>query len=423
MKYIDYVDLKYHENKDDVICEFYIEPYRCSIKEAAGAVASESSIGTWTEVTTSNPELEKLAAKVFSIKNNIVKISYPVELFESGNMPGILSGIAGNIFGMKAVKNLRLLDVHFPKKIVNSFPGPMYGIEGIRKLLHVKSRPLVGTIVKPKLGLNEKQHAEVAYKAWIGGCDIVKDDENLTSQDFNHFEKRVLMTLQARDLAEKLTGERKMYMPNITSELQEMLDRAEFVKRLGGEYVMVDVLTLGWSALQTLRNFNRHLKLVLHAHRAGHAALTRNKKHGISMLVISKICRMIGLDQLHIGTIIGKMEGTKEEVIHIDQEIEKSMIRKGSHVLEQKWFDKKPVFAVCSGGLHPGHVPTLMKYLGKNIIMQFGGGIHSHPKGTEAGAKAARQAVDAVLEHKSLREYSKSHYELKEILDKFGYPK
>jgi ribulose-bisphosphate carboxylase large chain len=419
MKYIDYVDLKYHESKNDVICEFYIEPYRCSIKEAAGAVASESSVGTWTEVTTSNSEIEKLGAKVFSIKNNIVKISYPIELFEPGNMPSILSGIAGNIFGMKAVKNLRLIDVHFPKKIVNSFSGPLYGIDGIRRILHVKSRPLVGTIVKPKLGLNEKDHAGVAYKAWVGGCDIVKDDENLTSQDFNHFEKRVLMTLQARDLAEKMTGERKMYMPNITAELQEMLDRAEFVKRLGGEYVMVDVLTLGWSALQTLRNFNKHLKLVLHAHRAGHAALTRNKKHGISMLTIAKVCRMIGLDQLHIGTIIGKMEGAKDEVVHIDQEIEKNMMKNGSHVLEQKWFDKKPIFAVCSGGLHPGHAPPLIKYLGKNIIMQFGGGIHGHPRGTEEGARAARQAVDAAMKNISLTEYSKEHKELREALEFF----
>ncbi|MEM4703218.1 MAG: type III ribulose-bisphosphate carboxylase [Candidatus Pacearchaeota archaeon] len=421
MKYIDYVDTGYKPSKEDVICEFYIEPYRCSMKEAAGAVASESSIGTWTEVTTMHSGIEKLAAKVFSIKKNFIKIAYPIELFEPGNMPQILSSIAGNIFGMKLVKNLRLEDVHFPKKLVNSFYGPKYGIEGIRKLLHVKKRPLIGTIVKPKVGLNEEQHARVAYNAWLGGCDIVKDDENLSSLSFNKFEKRVLITLKARDTAERMTGERKIYMPNVTADLREMLDRAEFVKRVGGEYVMVDILTLGWSALQTLREFNEELKLVLHAHRAGHAAITRNKKHGISMLVIGKICRLIGLDQLHIGTVIGKMEGPQEEVIHIDQEIEKKLIKKDQkgHVLEQKWFSKKPVLAVCSGGLHPRHVPFLIKNLGRNIVMQFGGGIHGHIRGTTSGARAVRQAVDAVMKNKTLEEYSKEHRELYEALNKW----
>ncbi|MEM2368838.1 MAG: type III ribulose-bisphosphate carboxylase [Candidatus Pacearchaeota archaeon] len=420
MKYVDYVDTSYEPEKDDLICIFYLEPWKCSIKEAAGAVAAESSIGTWTEISVPK-SIEKLAAKVFSIKKNIVKIAYPKELFEPGNMPQILSSIAGNIFGMKIVKNLKLLDVHFPKKLVKSFPGPLYGIKGIRKLLRVKKRPLIGTIIKPKLGLNEKRHAQLAYNAWIGGCDIVKDDENLSSQSFNKFEKRVIETLKARDLAEKVTGERKVYMANITAETQEMLNRAEFVKRVGGEYVMVDIMTLGWSALQTLRKFNDQLKLVLHAHRAGHAALTRNPKHGISMLVIAKISRLIGLDQLHIGTIIGKMEGPKKEVIAIDQEIEKNLIRKdeAGHILEQRWFNKKPMFAVCSGGLHPGHVPFLMQHLGNNIIIQFGGGIHAHPNGTIAGARACRQAIEAVMQGKSLEEQAKIYGELYDALEFF----
>ena len=127
----------------------------------------------------------------------------------------------------------------------------------------MKSRPLVGTIVKPKLGLNEKEHAGVAYDAWVGGLDIVKDDENLSSQSFNRFEKRVRATLRMRDRAEKETGERKMYMPNITAETGDMLGRAEFVKENGGEYAMVDIITIGWSGLQTVRNRNEELGLVL----------------------------------------------------------------------------------------------------------------------------------------------------------------
>lgn len=403
-----YINLKYKPSKNDLIASFYVEPAKgITVKKAAEHVASESSIGTWTDVATMLPRIRKLGAKVFSIKGNRIKIAYPLELFEPGNMSQILSSIAGNIFGMKSIKNVRLEDISLPYKLVRSFKGPKFGIKGIRKLLWVKKRPLVGTIIKPKLGLSEAEHAKVAYDAWTGGCDIVKDDENLTNMSFNNFKKRVILTIKAANISQRETGEYKVYMPNITAETEEMLRRAEFVKQLGGKYVMVDIITCGWSALQTLRNYNEKLNLVLHAHRAGHAALTRNPKHGISMLVIAKIARLIGVDQLHIGTIIGKMEGTRKEVQSIRDAI------------KEKLYDIKPVFPVASGGLHPGHVPELIKLFGKDIIIQMGGGIHWNPRGTQYGAMAARQAVDAVMKGISLKEYAKKHEALREALRKW----
>lgn len=410
---MSYVDLKYKPNQDDLICLFRVEPANISIKEAADHIAAESSIGTWVTVSTMKPRIKNLAAKVFEIKGKYVKIAYPIELFEPGNMPQILSSIAGNIFGMKAVKNLRLEDVDWPDKLIKSFKGPLYGIQGIRKLLKIPKRPLCGTIIKPKLGLNEEEHAKVAYDAWAGGVDIIKDDENLSNQSFNRFAKRIEETLRMRDKAEEETGERKMYMPNISAETDTMLERANFVKEAGGEYAMVDILTVGWSALQTLRNANEDLKLVLHAHRAGHATFTRNKNHGISMVVIGDIARLIGVDQLHIGTVIGKMEGIKEEILATENEIENKIIRKSGHCLAENWSGIKPVFAVCSGGLHPGLVPYLVKTLGNDIIIQAGGGIHGHKLGTRAGAMAIRQAIDATLNNIILKEYSKNHKELK----------
>ena len=209
--------------------------------------------------TTEKPYVTRLAAHVFNIEDNVAKIAYSIELFEPANMPNILSSIAGNVFGLKALKNLRLLDIQLPKTLISSFKGPAFGIAGIRKLLKVPERPLVGTIIKPKLGLNTKDHAKVAFDAWSGGCDIVKDDENLSSQKFNPFEERLTQTLEARDKAEEETGERKVYMINITAETNLMLKRAETVLAQGGEYVMVDILTCGWSALQTLRDQNLNL--------------------------------------------------------------------------------------------------------------------------------------------------------------------
>ena len=410
MEYEDYVDLTYQPSKDDLICDFYLEAK--NLRRVAGGVAAESSIGTWTETTTTKPYMMKLAAKVFSLKlvkegcANI-KIAYPNELFEPGNLANIMSSIAGNVFGMKDVENLRLNDIIFPQNIVKSFKGPKYGIEGIRKILGVKDRPLIGTIVKPKLGLKTIDHAAVAYKAWLGGCDIVKDDENLSSQKFNKFEARLRETMKAKQLAEKKTGEKKIYMINVTAETKEMLRRTKLVQDYGNEYVMVDIVTCGWSALQTLRNEN--FNLVLHAHRAGHAAFDKNTRHGISMKVISRLARMIGMDQLHIGTAVGKMFETKEDVLE------------NRKALTESFYSLKKVMPVASGGLQPLMIPKLYEIFGKDVILQFGGGIHGHPLGTLAGAKAARQALEAAMKQVNLESYARTHLELEKAMEHFKH--
>ncbi len=398
MKYVDFVDLSYKPKDTDLLCTFYVEPDGISLKEAAGGVAAESSVGTWTELSTEKPYVKKLAAHVYSIEGNTIKIAYPIELFEAGNMPNILSSVAGNVFGLKALKNLRLLDLELPKALLGGFKGPQFGIAGIRKLLKVPKRPLVGTIIKPKLGLKTKDHAKVAYDAWLGGCDVVKDDENLSSQKFNPFDDRLTQTLEGRDKAQDETGERKVYMVNITAETNTLLKRAQAVVDQGGEYVMVDILTCGWSALQTLRDQN--FKFVIHAHRAGHAAFTKNPVHGISMKPVAAVARIIGVDQLHVGTVVGKMSETKAEVL------ENIAVCKG------EMGGLKPVLPVASGGLHPRLVPALLETFGADVVLQAGGGIHGHPDGTVSGAKAMRQAVEAVLEGKSIEEYAKSHREL-----------
>lgn len=403
MKYIDFINFSYNPQEDDLICSFYVEPKGIDIEVAAGGVAAESSIGTWTELTTVKPQAKKLHATVFEINGNNARIAYPVDLFELANMPNILSSVAGNVFGLGALKNLRLNDVCFPSKIVKSFRGPKYGTSGVRELLKVKDRPFVGTIIKPKLGLKTKDHAEVAYKAWIGGCDIVKDDENLGSQRFNPFEKRVTKTLESRDKAEKETGEKKVYMANVTSETSQMVKRAEFVEDHCGRYAMVDILTCGFAALQTLRN--KDFNLVIHAHRAGHAAFTKDPRHGVSMKVIAKVSRIIGVDQLHVGTAVGKMSEKREEVLE------------NCDALKTEMDGLKPVLPVASGGLHPRLVPALIEIFGKDVVIQAGGGIHGHRDGTVAGAKAIRQAVDAKTQGIPLETYAETRKELKTALE------
>jgi ribulose-bisphosphate carboxylase large chain len=192
-------------------------------------------------------------------------------------------------------------------------------------------------------------------------------------------------------------------MPNVTSETNEMVKRAQFVLDQGGEYVMIDILTCGFSALQTLRD--QDLDLVFHAHRAGHAAFTKNPKHGIAMRVIAKLSRIVGVDQLHVGTAVGKMAETKEEVLT------------NCEALKEEMSGLKRAMPVASGGLHPALVPSLVNIFGVDFVIQAGGGIHGHEQGTVAGAKAMRQAVDATMEHIDLKEYVATHSELQSALE------
>ena len=421
----EFIDLNYRP-RDDLICLFRVEPAKgLSMKDAANQVALESSVGTWDKVEGMSKEImNRYGGKVFSIKGNYIKIAYPTELFELGNMPSILSGIAGNIFGMKSIGALRLEDIDFSNRVRDSFKGPKYGIEGVRNLLKIKNRPLIGTIVKPKVGLSSSGHAEYAYKAWKGGLDLVKSDENLTNQKFNRFEERCRKTIKMMEKIERETGERKLYVENVTAETREMIRRAKFIQDNGGNCAMIDIIVSGWSAFQSLRN--EDLDLVIHCHRAGHGMFTENPTHGMSMLAVAKIARLIGGDNLHIGAIFGKMKGGKNEVKIIEEEIQKQIVKihdvhKG--LLKEEWGRMRPIFPVCSGGVHPGTLPRLIKTMGKDIICQAGGGVSAHPLGVEAGARAMKQALDASLEGTDLKEYSKTHEELRIAIDRWGYLK
>ncbi len=420
-KYQDFINLRYKPKKTDLIMQYKISPAKGrKFKEVASMVAGESSVGTWTDIKTMKPRIGKLLSpKVFYLNegHKRARIAYPLELFELGNLPEILSSIGGNIYGMKSVDGLLWEDVTIPKKMLYSFKGPRFGIKGLRRKFKVWNRPFVGTIVKPKVGLEPGEHSRVAYDSWIGGCDIVKDDENLSSQKFNPFKTRFLKTIKMLDKAEKETGDKKAYLINCTAETKQMLKRIDFVEQNGGNYIMLDIITLGWSALQTARE---HTKLPIHAHRAGHAMFDRDPEHGMTMEVIAQLARMVGVDTLHIGTAYGKMTGGKGEVLHIEQEMESPFTKLTKEHLAQRWFRVKPVLGVASGGVYPGIVDKIMKFMGNDVVIQAGGGVHGNKWGSVAGAKAMRQAVDATLKNISLKEYAKTHPELKVALAQWG---
>lgn len=190
--------------KDEVIARYRVET-DIPMEKAAIAIAAEQSTGTWTEVKGAESDL---AARVVSVEGNIVDIGFPVELFEPGNIPQYLSVIAGNLFGLGDLRRVRLLDVDFPESLLRAHAGPRFGIEDARRLIGVYDRPLVGTIVKPKVGLDPRQTAEVVGNAVRGGLDLVKDDETLTDQRFCPMEKRVEEVMSELDRVESETGKK-----------------------------------------------------------------------------------------------------------------------------------------------------------------------------------------------------------------------
>lgn len=405
----------------DIIALFRFETDRgISVKEALGRIASESSVGTWTTLAQLPRRIPKMKAVAYGWTRDVCWVTYPGELWEPGNMPQLLSGVAGNIFGMKAVRRLRLLDLRLPKGYLRSFRGPHYGIPGLRRRLRIPRRPLTATVPKPKLGWSSAEHAWLGHEAWLGGMDLIKDDENLTNQTFNRFAKRVELLTRARRRAERETGEVKSALINVTAETREALRRAKLLARHGWEYAMVDVVTTGWAALQTLRDEFEDLGLAIHAHRAMHAMFTKDERHGMAMPCLAKLLRVVGVDQLHAGTVVGKLVSPQHEVLASADALREPRVRARTGLLDQDWAGFKPAFPVASGGLHAGIVPDVMRVFGPDQVIQLGGGVHGHPDGTRAGARALLDVIQGTMDHRSLSDIARSSPALRGALGKWG---
>ncbi|MFQ3294488.1 MAG: ribulose-bisphosphate carboxylase large chain [Natrialbaceae archaeon] len=413
IEYEEFLDLDYDPRKSDLVARFRIEPAAdMSVEAAASRVASESSNGTWAALHVDESEFTDLRALTFEVDEHgesaTVAIAYPKALFEDGSMPQILSCIAGNIMGMKAVDSIRLLDCDWPEAIVETFPGPAYGSSVAREKLDAGDRPILATVPKPKVGLSTNAHVDIGRHAWRGGLDLLKDDENLTDQNFNRFEERVTRAFEVRDEIEAETGDRKDYLVNITADTEEMIRRAEYVAEQGGGFVMVDIITAGWAGLQTVRERTGDLDLAIHAHRAMHAAFDRLDHHGVSMRCLAQFSRLCGVDHIHTGTAdLGKLEN--EDTAGINAWLKGDL------------YGLNDVLPVASGGLHPGLVPTLIDELGTDIAVQVGGGVHGHPDGTEAGARAFRAAIEAAADGVPLENAAEETPALAVAIDKWGH--
>ena len=379
-------------------------------EEVAAAVAAESSTGTWTTVWTDLlTDLEYYKGRAYRIEDVpgddscfYAFVAYPLDLFEEGSVVNVLTSLAGNVFGFKALRALRLEDVRFPLAYVLGCGGPPHGIEVERDLMNKYGRPMLGCTIKPKLGLSAKNYGRAVYECLRGGLDFTKDDENVNSQPFMRWRQRFDFVAEAVHKASAETGERKGHYMNVTApDVEEMYRRAEHAKSLDMPIIMHDFLTGGFTAHTSLANWCRNNGILLHVHRALHAVLDRSPYHGIHFRVLAKCLRLSGGDHLHSGTVVGKLEGDREATlgwIDIMRERFVPENRKRGIFFDQDWGHMRGLFPVASGGIHVWHMPALVAIFGDDSVLQFGGGTLGHPWGNAAGAAANRVALEACVQ-------------------------
>nr|YP_010337340.1 ribulose-1,5-bisphosphate carboxylase/oxygenase large subunit [Pulvinaster venetus]UNJ16925.1 ribulose-1,5-bisphosphate carboxylase/oxygenase large subunit [Pulvinaster venetus] len=404
-----YWDADYAVKETDVLALFRVTPQPgVDPVEAAAAIAGESSTATWTVVWTDLlTACDLYRAKAFRVDpvpntsdQYFAYIAYDIDLFEEGSIANLTASIIGNVFGFKAVKALRLEDMRLPVAYLKTFQGPATGVVCERERMNNFGRPLLGATVKPKLGLSGRNYGRVVYEGLKGGLDFLKDDENINSQPFMRWRERFLFCMEAVNRASASTGEVKGHYLNATAgTMEDMYERAEFSKEVGSIICMID-LVIGYTAIQSMGKWARKNDMILHLHRAGNSTYSRQKNHGMNFRVICKWMRMAGVDHIHAGTVVGKLEGDPLMIkgfyntlllSNLDINLPEGIF------FAQDFASLRKVMPVASGGIHAGQMHQLIYYLGDDVVLQFGGGTIGHPDGIQAGATANRVALECMV--------------------------
>ncbi|MFT3957351.1 MAG: ribulose-bisphosphate carboxylase large subunit family protein [Piscinibacter sp.] len=334
-----------------------------------------------------------------------IEIAFPVANV-GANLSSLLATVAGNLFELGEITGLRLLDLDLPDDYAAQFAGPQFGIAGTRALAGVQGRPLIGTIVKPSIGLTPAQTAELVDALCAGGIDFVKDDELMADPPYAPFEQRLAAVMPVlRRHAERL-GRLPMYAINISGSVDEMLRRHDAVLAAGGSCVMVSVQAVGFAGVEHLR---RHTQLPIHGHRNGWGALTRHPALGIEFTAWQKLWRLAGVDHLHVNGIRSKFWESDDSVI------------RSARACLAPWAGVRPLMPVFSSGQWAEQAPDLWAALGSTDLMHLaGGGIIAHPDGIAAGVASLREGWEAARAGVPLAEYAATHPALQAALAHFG---
>jgi ribulose-bisphosphate carboxylase large chain len=412
-----------------IIAEYLVET-PLALDAAAESMAGEQSTGTFTPVPGETDHLrERFSARVESIEelepylspslpgavkprstNDIyrrgrVRISFPLENV-GPNLPTIIATVAGNLFELRHLSGLRLLDLDFPESLSGYFLGPQFGVAGTRRLTGVYDRPIIGTIVKPSVGLTPVETAELVRTLGEAGVDFVKDDELMANPPHSPFEERVAAVMNVVNELANRTGRQLMYAFNITDQLDQMLNHHDTVLEAGGTCVMVSLNSVGFAGVEYL---SQRISLPIHGHRNGWGIYYRHPALGMEFTAYQKLWRLAGVDQLHVNGLKNKFCESDDSVVRSIQACLTPM------------FSGYLAMPVVSSGQWGGQAEeTFRRTQTIDVMYLAGGGILAHPSGAAAGVTAIRQAWEAAAAGIPLEEHARGHAELRQSLDFFG---
>lgn len=398
------------------------------LEQAAEAIAGEQTTGTFTKVAGESPELHRRhraqileltpiaddlggvlpgarGSETGTLRGGLVRIGYP--LVNSGpSLTRLLAFISGNLYELSELAGIKLLDVDFPDAFDAAYPAAPHGVAGTRTLVNRPSGVLLGTIVKPNIGLAASDYYTVVRELGLAGLDFIKDDEVNADCPPTPLRDRAPQVLRALDEVESETGRRPLYAFNISDEVDQMLASADYIAEAGGQCVMVNTALVGIPALHAVR---RRTDLVLHGHLAGFAAASRHPNLGMGFGAFQKLTRLAGVDHLHVGGFRSKFFVEDEETAANIEAVRAPLL------------GGRECLPAISSAQWAGTAPTTWQHTGTDdLLVLAGGGVLGHPGGAGAGARSMRQAWEAVTAGVSLEEAAKEHDELAAALAHFG---
>jgi ribulose-bisphosphate carboxylase large chain len=415
---------------DERITAEYLVETPLALKSAAESMAGEQSTGTFTRVPGETEALrERFAARVESIEalepcetpslpgaarplaadgkyqRGRVRLSFPLASM-GPNLPTMISTVAGNLFELRHLSGLRLLDLEFPESLAKTFHGPRFGIAGTRRLTGAYDRPIIGTIVKPSVGLTPRETADLVRTLGMAGVDFVKDDELMANAPHSPFDERVKAVMSVVNELASSTGRKLMYAFNITDQLDRMLEHHDTVLEAGGTCVMVSLNSVGYAGVEYL---SKRASLPIHGHRNGWGMYSRHPALGMEFTAYQKLWRLAGVDHLHVNGLKNKFCESDDSVV---QSINSCLT---------PMFGGYLAMPVVSSGQWGGQAEeTFRRTQTLDVMYLAGGGILAHPSGAAAGVAAIRQAWEAAAAGVSLEEHARDHVELRQSIDFFG---
>ncbi|MEG9296432.1 2,3-diketo-5-methylthiopentyl-1-phosphate enolase [Mangrovibacillus sp. Mu-81] len=395
----------------EVIATYEITGKSRSFQEKAEGIALGLTVGSWTDLPLlEKDQLRKYKGTVVAVKEKEgeipaaeIQIAYP-----SGNYSNDIPAILTTVFGKLSLDGqVKLRNIHFSNDLKKGYPGPRFGIEGIRELVKVSNRPLVMSIFKGVIG-RDKDYLKNQLRAQaLGGIDLVKDDEILFDNELTPFEERVRQGKNVLKEVNEVTGKRTLYAVNLSGRTSGLREKARKARELGADALLFNVFSYGLDVLQELREDNE-IGLPIMAHPSFAGAAAASPQYGVDYsLWLGKLLRMTGADFSLFPSPYGSVALEKRQVLSISKELTNSDLFKRT-------------FPVPSAGIHPALVPQLIEDFGRDCVINAGGGVHGHPDGASAGGSAFLQAIDAVLKGIPLTDAATRHTDLDKALRLWG---